>query len=228
MARVAGWELELIGSHGIAASDFPAILELVRAGKLNPELLIERECNLEEGAAAIMAMDAGSPLGMTMVTSFGEAAAASGPRAFAPWVVDEAATPPTGPLQTNVTVGSGNALQACVAALFGLSLDNVPNFITLAAGYEQGIRDFAAPHSVRKIDLTDPAGAWDVTRKHPGAVVILRGGSPRGSHAHVVLARVAVGLGCSPASFKPLFDPHPEGTMLDVAVPHGWAMIIGQ
>jgi len=23
MARVAGWELELIGSHGMAASDFP-------------------------------------------------------------------------------------------------------------------------------------------------------------------------------------------------------------
>lgn len=28
MARVAGWELELIGSHGIAASDFPSILQV--------------------------------------------------------------------------------------------------------------------------------------------------------------------------------------------------------
>ena len=70
MARVAGWELELIGSHGMAASDFPAILGMVARGELNPEALVAREVGIEEGAAAIMAMDNGSSLGMTMVTSF--------------------------------------------------------------------------------------------------------------------------------------------------------------
>ena len=70
MARVAGRELELIGSHGMAAAEFPAILKLVEEGKLDPEALIERECSLAEGAAAIEAMDNGSPLGITMITSF--------------------------------------------------------------------------------------------------------------------------------------------------------------
>ena len=68
MARVAGWELEITGSHGIAASDFPSILQMVVDGKLRPEELVEREVSLAEGAAAIMEMDHGSPVGITMVT----------------------------------------------------------------------------------------------------------------------------------------------------------------
>ena len=70
MARVAGRELEIVGSHGLAASDMPAILSLVAAGKLDPSRLVERECSLEEGAQAIEDMDGASPLGMTIVTRF--------------------------------------------------------------------------------------------------------------------------------------------------------------
>jgi alcohol dehydrogenase len=70
MARVAGWELEIIGSHGCAAADFPSILEMVAKGELQPELLVEAEVSLEEGAKAIEAMDSGSPLGITVVTNF--------------------------------------------------------------------------------------------------------------------------------------------------------------
>jgi alcohol dehydrogenase len=70
MGRVAAREIEIVGSHGIAASDFPAILAMVAEGRLRPEELIERECSLGEGAKAIMAMEGGSPLGITMVTSF--------------------------------------------------------------------------------------------------------------------------------------------------------------
>jgi len=70
MARVAGWELEIIGSHGCAASDFPLILDLVSRGELRPDLLVEAEVSLEEGARAIEAMDHGSPLGITVVTDF--------------------------------------------------------------------------------------------------------------------------------------------------------------
>ena len=86
MARVAGWELELIGSHGelirdwgggclpqythppgADAADFPAILDLVKEGRLQPQALIERVVDLAEGARAIEAMDHGSPVGMTIV-----------------------------------------------------------------------------------------------------------------------------------------------------------------
>ena len=36
MARVAGREIEIIGSHGLDASDMPAILQLVACGRLDP------------------------------------------------------------------------------------------------------------------------------------------------------------------------------------------------
>ncbi|EJK76074.1 hypothetical protein THAOC_02181 [Thalassiosira oceanica] len=72
MGMVAGRELQIIGSHGADARDMPSILELVRTGKLDPKKLIEREVTLEEGAAALMDMDKGSPLGMLLITKFAE------------------------------------------------------------------------------------------------------------------------------------------------------------
>ena len=41
------------GSHGMAAADFPAMLQMVLDGKLRPAALVGREVNLEEGCAAI-------------------------------------------------------------------------------------------------------------------------------------------------------------------------------
>lgn len=72
MGLVAGREIGIVGSHGFAAEDMPSILKLVAQGKLDPKQLVEREVSLEEGAEAIMDMDNCSPLGITMVTSFGE------------------------------------------------------------------------------------------------------------------------------------------------------------
>lgn len=69
MGRVAGREIEILGSHGMAASDMPQILQMVAEGKLKPGLLVGREVSLEEGARAIMAMDGQSKeAGMTMIT----------------------------------------------------------------------------------------------------------------------------------------------------------------
>jgi len=70
MDLVAGREIEIVGSHGFAASDLPDLLEMVASRKLDPGQLIEREVTLEEGAQAIEDMDHGSPLGITMVTVF--------------------------------------------------------------------------------------------------------------------------------------------------------------
>ncbi|CAE7418957.1 adhT [Symbiodinium natans] len=70
MARVAGLEIEIIGSHGLAATDMPLLLSMVAAGKLQPEKLVEREVNLEDGAKALEDMEKGSALGMTMITNF--------------------------------------------------------------------------------------------------------------------------------------------------------------
>ena len=72
MARVAGWELELVGSHGARAGDFPEILKLVSEGAWGDveAKLVSRRCSLSEGAAAIEDMERGSPLGITVVTDF--------------------------------------------------------------------------------------------------------------------------------------------------------------
>ena len=61
MARVIGWELDLLGSHGMAAKDYPEMLEMVAAGKLNPSVLITREIGLADGAVALREMSAPHP-----------------------------------------------------------------------------------------------------------------------------------------------------------------------
>lgn len=71
MGRVAGWEIEIVGSHGFdAANDMENILKLVSQRKLQPNLLVEREVSLEIGIKALMDMDYDSPLGITMITNF--------------------------------------------------------------------------------------------------------------------------------------------------------------
>lgn len=70
MARVVGRELEIVGSHGLAASDMPAVLQMVSSGKLQPSRLVGQEVDLEGGAQAIMDMDHSSPTGITMITRF--------------------------------------------------------------------------------------------------------------------------------------------------------------
>lgn len=67
MARVIGWELDLLGSHGMAAVDYPGMMALIEQGLLQPQLLIERTIGLEEAAALLPGFDKAAPAGMTMV-----------------------------------------------------------------------------------------------------------------------------------------------------------------
>ena len=70
MGSVAGKELEIVGSHGFAATELPDLLELVKTGKLPVKKLIQKEVSLIDGVQALMAMDHESPLGMTVITRF--------------------------------------------------------------------------------------------------------------------------------------------------------------
>jgi len=72
MGLVAGWEIEIYGSHGFSSDDLPGLLDMVAQGGLDPGRLVEREVTLAEGAQAIQDMDKGSPLGITMVTKFNQ------------------------------------------------------------------------------------------------------------------------------------------------------------
>jgi alcohol dehydrogenase len=67
MARAIAWELDLLGSHGMAATDYPGMLALIVSGRLRPQDLIKRVISLEEAAVLLPRIDRASPAGMTML-----------------------------------------------------------------------------------------------------------------------------------------------------------------
>ena len=67
MDRVIGWELDVLGSHGMAAADYPPMLALIEAGSLQPQRLIERTIGLDEAAALLPGFDQAKVAGMTLI-----------------------------------------------------------------------------------------------------------------------------------------------------------------
>jgi D-arabinose 1-dehydrogenase-like Zn-dependent alcohol dehydrogenase len=68
MSRVIFHELEILGSHGMAAHRYPEMLALVESGRLRPDLLVTSHVGLDEAGPALMAMDAvGRGPGVTVV-----------------------------------------------------------------------------------------------------------------------------------------------------------------
>lgn len=69
MDRVVAWELTITGSHGMGAREYPAMLERIASGELDPGRLVGRTVSLDEAPAALEALGrpgAGGP-GMTVV-----------------------------------------------------------------------------------------------------------------------------------------------------------------
>ena len=68
MDRVVSRELEIHGSHGMPAHDYPALLALVTSGAVRPERLVSRVIGLDEAGAALAALsDPPTSAGMTVV-----------------------------------------------------------------------------------------------------------------------------------------------------------------
>jgi alcohol dehydrogenase len=67
MDRVIAWELDVLGSHGMASVDYPDMLHQVEAGTLNPQALVERVAGLAEGARLLPSVDTSSPAGVTLI-----------------------------------------------------------------------------------------------------------------------------------------------------------------
>ncbi|MES5820964.1 zinc-dependent alcohol dehydrogenase family protein [Streptomyces sp. RG80] len=67
MARAIALELELLGSHGMAAHTYPPMLELVRAGVLRPDLLVTSSIDLAATPAALAAMGTAPGAGVTVI-----------------------------------------------------------------------------------------------------------------------------------------------------------------
>jgi alcohol dehydrogenase len=68
MDQVVAQELEIYGSHGMAAADYPAMLALVADGTLRPDLLVGNVIGLDAAGEALAAMDRpAAAAGMTVV-----------------------------------------------------------------------------------------------------------------------------------------------------------------
>ena len=67
MERAIAWELDLLGSHGMAAVDYPGMLALVADGSLRPQDLVERTIGLEEAADLLPRFDTATLAGMTLI-----------------------------------------------------------------------------------------------------------------------------------------------------------------
>jgi len=68
MDLVVARELEIYGSHGMAARDYPTMMSMVADGTLRPGLLVGRVIGLEDTGRALAAMDGPSEgAGMTVI-----------------------------------------------------------------------------------------------------------------------------------------------------------------
>jgi hypothetical protein len=68
MERVIAHELQVLGSHGMPAHRYPALLGMVAEGRLAPERLLGRTISLEASIEALMSMDRPSGPGVTVIT----------------------------------------------------------------------------------------------------------------------------------------------------------------
>ena len=70
MDRVVAHELTLVGSHGMQAHRYDAMLAMILSGKLQPEKLLNQTISLEQSIDALMGMGQSSNPGVTVVTEF--------------------------------------------------------------------------------------------------------------------------------------------------------------
>jgi len=67
MDLVVGNELEIYGSHGLAAADYAPLMALVASGKLNPRRLVQRTISLAEAPQALAEMGDFQHRGMMVI-----------------------------------------------------------------------------------------------------------------------------------------------------------------
>ncbi|KAJ1444790.1 hypothetical protein M885DRAFT_13358 [Pelagophyceae sp. CCMP2097] len=99
-----------------------------------------------------------------------------------------------GVLQDDFSAGNGNALQAAVATLEGLTLGDVPNFVREPAGiegssvtwpgYEAELTKWLAARHQGFVKIPLRNDKFPLAAS-PGMRCIVRGRSPRGEHGHV-------------------------------------------
>lgn len=67
MSAVIANELEIVGSHGMQAHQYPPMLEMIAQGKINPTLLLGKVVTLQEGVKELMDMNSFKNVGVTVI-----------------------------------------------------------------------------------------------------------------------------------------------------------------
>lgn len=70
MDKVIANELEILGSHGIQAYRYPALMEMIETGKLHPERLVQKTITLDQAVVELVNMDTFALSGVTVITKF--------------------------------------------------------------------------------------------------------------------------------------------------------------
>jgi alcohol dehydrogenase len=70
MDKVIAHELQIMGSHGMQAFRYGALLEMLRSGKVAPQKLIGRTISLDEAPSALMTLDQFAGTGITVIAGF--------------------------------------------------------------------------------------------------------------------------------------------------------------
>ena len=67
MSAVISNELEILGSHGMQAHQYPSMLDMVLSGKIQPDKLLGKTVNLEQGIAELMELNSFKGTGVTVI-----------------------------------------------------------------------------------------------------------------------------------------------------------------
>ena len=70
MGQVIAHELEIYGSHGMQAHDYPAMMRMIHSGALKPEQLITRKISLSDTPHELMNMNNFQNIGVTIIDPF--------------------------------------------------------------------------------------------------------------------------------------------------------------
>jgi alcohol dehydrogenase len=70
MDLVIASELEILGSHGMAAHEYPEMLASIARGEIDPRMLVGRRISLEQASEALATMESGAHPGMTVIDLF--------------------------------------------------------------------------------------------------------------------------------------------------------------
>ncbi|MDX8339561.1 zinc-dependent alcohol dehydrogenase family protein [Draconibacterium sp. IB214405] len=70
MDKVVAHEIEILGSHGMQAFRYNAVFEMIKKGKVHPELMLGKTISLKEAPEALVSMNEFENLGVTVINNF--------------------------------------------------------------------------------------------------------------------------------------------------------------